>query len=69
MASPINGIPLQGWWDRLAAADSQRIEQQLRLGILQGETNDQIVRTMPVVLAGAQSGAVRVDNRLRVGSV
>lgn len=58
VASPINGIPLQGWWDRLAAADSQRIEQQLRLGILQGETNDQIVRRIRGTKAANYSDGV-----------
>ncbi len=44
VASPVNGIPLQGWWDRLAATDAFRIEQELRLGIIAGENTDQIVR-------------------------
>lgn len=44
VATPINGLELKSWWDRLAVADSQRIEQQLRLGLVQGETNAQIVK-------------------------
>lgn len=63
VASPINGIPLQGWWDRLAAADAQRIEQQLRLGILQGETTDQIVRHIRGTRAAGYSDGVLAITR------
>lgn len=41
--SPINGIPLEGWLGKMAANDVSRIEQQIRLGVLQGETIDQMV--------------------------
>lgn len=40
---PMNGIPLEGWLDSMQAGDVSRIEQQLRLGIAQGETLDQMV--------------------------
>lgn len=63
VAGPINGIPLQGWWERLAAADAQRIEQQLRLGILQGETNDQIVRRIRGTRAAGYSDGVLAITR------
>ena len=64
VASPINGIPLQGWWDRLAASDAQRIEQQLRLGILQGETTDQIVRRIRgTKAAGYSDGVLAITKR------
>jgi SPP1 gp7 family putative phage head morphogenesis protein len=41
---PINGVPLEGWLGSMAAGDINRIEQQLRLGVSQGETLDQLVR-------------------------
>jgi len=64
VASPINGIPLQGWWDRLAASDAQRIEQQLRLGVLQGETTDQIVRRIRgTKAAGYSDGVLAITKR------
>lgn len=64
VVSPINGIPLQGWWDRLAASDAQRIEQQLRLGILQGETTDQIVRRIRgTKAAGYSDGVLAITKR------
>ena len=64
VAAPVNGLPLQAWWDRLAVADSQRIEQQLRLGILQGETNDQIVRRIRGTrAAGYSDGVLAITKR------
>lgn len=64
VASPVNGIPLQGWWDRLAAADAQRIEQKLRLGILQGDTTDQIVRSIRGTrAAGYSDGVLAITKR------
>lgn len=42
--SPINGIPLKGWLGRTSLNDVLRIEQQIRLGVLGGETTPQIVR-------------------------
>ena len=42
-SSPINGIPLEGWLGKMAANDVSRIEQQIRLGVLGGETIDQMV--------------------------
>ncbi len=41
---PINGVPLDGWLGTMASGDISRIEQQLRLGVVQGETLDQLVR-------------------------
>lgn len=64
VATPINGIELKGWWDRLAVADSQRIEQQLRLGIVQGETNAQIVRRIRgTKAAGYSDGVLAITKR------
>jgi SPP1 gp7 family putative phage head morphogenesis protein len=40
---PINGVPLEGWLGTMKAGDISRIEQQLRLGLSQGETIDQMV--------------------------
>ncbi|URA07125.1 minor head protein [Xanthomonas phage Mallos] len=42
--SPITGIPLEGWLGKMAVNDVSRVEQQMRLGILAGETNDQLVK-------------------------
>lgn len=64
VASPINGLPLQSWWDRLAVADVQRIEQQIRLGILEGETTDQIVRRLRGTrAAGYTDGVLGITRR------
>lgn len=49
--SPINGVPLAGWIGQMAQADVTRIEQAVRLGVLQGETKDQIVKR---VMAAAE---------------
>ncbi len=40
---PINGVPLEGWLGSMEAGDVKRIEQQLQLGVTQGETMDQLV--------------------------
>jgi SPP1 gp7 family putative phage head morphogenesis protein len=40
--SPINGVPLKGWLGNMVANDVKRVEQQMRLGILQGETVQQL---------------------------
>lgn len=42
-ASPINGVPLDGWLSNMATSDVNRIEQAVRLGVLQGETKRQIM--------------------------
>lgn len=62
--SPINGIPLEGWLNQLAARDVQRIEQQLRLGILAGETNADIVtRIRGTRAANYSDGVLAVTRR------
>jgi SPP1 gp7 family putative phage head morphogenesis protein len=42
--TPIHGVLLNDWLDGLSTARMKRIEQELRLGIFQGETTDQIVQ-------------------------
>ncbi|THD35705.1 MAG: hypothetical protein E7773_10180 [Sphingomonas sp.] len=42
--TPINGVLLADWVEGLSTARMKRIEQELRMGIFQGETTDQIVR-------------------------
>lgn len=42
--SPVNGVPLEGWLGKMSVNDVSRIEQQLRLGITQGETMGQLVQ-------------------------
>lgn len=42
--SPVNGVPLDGWLGQMVSSDVTKVEQALRLGILQGETKDQMVR-------------------------
>lgn len=36
--SPINGVPLEGWLGQLVQSDVTRMEQAIRLGVIQGET-------------------------------
>lgn len=62
--SPINGIPLQGWLGKMAANDVSRIEQQLRLGILAGETTDQMVTRIRGTKAnGYKDGILEITKR------
>ncbi|WID41976.1 minor head protein [Pseudomonas phage ZQG1] len=46
VASPINGTPLADWFGTMELNDIARCEQQVRLGFLAGETNDQIARRL-----------------------
>ncbi|UYA98755.1 hypothetical protein P9A53_gp11 [Xanthomonas phage vB_Xar_IVIA-DoCa6] len=62
--SPINGIPLQGWLGTMASNDVSRIEQQIRLGVLQGETVDQMVRRIRgTKAAGYKDGVLETTRR------
>jgi SPP1 gp7 family putative phage head morphogenesis protein len=62
-SSPINGIPLEGWLGKMAANDVSRVEQQLRLGILQGETIDQMVRRIRGTKAAGYADGVLATTR------
>lgn len=42
--SPIDGHLLSSWTDAMSAARQRRVEQAIRLGLVGGETTDQIVR-------------------------
>lgn len=46
VSTPIQGIPLEGWMDNIKAADQRRIEQQVQMGFLQGETIPQISKRL-----------------------
>lgn len=62
--SPINGIPLEGWLGKMAANDVSRIEQQIRLGVLQGETIDQMVSRIRGTKAnGYKDGVLETTRR------
>lgn len=41
---PIQGKPMQDWWDELAQDTQKRLTTQIGIGLSQGETADQIVR-------------------------
>ena len=40
----IQGAPTKEWWSRQAAGLSQRFSDEMRRGVLLGETNDQLIR-------------------------
>lgn len=62
--SPINGIPLQGWLGKMATNDVARIEQQVRLGALAGETVDQMVSRIRGTKANAfKDGVLQTTRR------
>lgn len=62
--SPINGVPLEGWLGKMAVNDVARVEQQMRLGILAGETNDQLVARIRGTKAnGYKDGVLDVTRR------
>lgn len=44
LTRPFEGRPLRRWFSSLEAADQRNLEQAIRLGFIQGETTDQIVR-------------------------
>lgn len=43
-ALPIEGLSLGEWWDKAAAEMSDATRRQIQIGLLRGETMDQIVR-------------------------
>lgn len=45
-STPISGVPLEGWLEKMSVNDISRIEQQVRLGVLEGNTIDQITRRL-----------------------
>lgn len=64
VGKPINGVPLEGWLGDLADKDVRRIEQQLRLGIVQGESIQQMVtRVRGTKAAKYEDGVLSVTKR------
>lgn len=62
--SLFHGRPLQEWHRSLRQADRRRLDQQLRLGLVQGETTEQIVRRVAGTRARQfQDGALSVTRR------
>jgi SPP1 gp7 family putative phage head morphogenesis protein len=61
--SPINGVPLEGWLGSMAVNDVRRIEQQLRLGILQGETTASLVQRIRGTRANGYADGVLSTTR------
>ncbi len=61
---PINGIALDGWLGTMLAGDVKRIEQQIRIGMAQGEALDQLVRRIRGTKANNyQDGVVSITRR------
>lgn len=54
--SVIQGSPAEEWWEQQAMKTRMQFSQQVRLGVAQGETNDQIVRR----IRGESTGRRRV---------
>lgn len=63
VGSPINGIPLEDWLGKMAANDVSRIEQQIRLGVLEGETIEQMVSRIRGTKAGGYKDGVLETTR------
>lgn len=61
--SPVNGIPLKGWLGKMTLNDVARIEQQIRLGVLGGETTDQLVRRIRGTKAAGYADGVASATR------
>jgi len=62
--APINGLPLAGWLDSIAASDAQRLQQAVSLSIVQGETVDDLVRRIRGTRAnGYSDGVLSVTRR------
>lgn len=55
------GLTLQGWADRTARADIERIQQQVRIGVQNGETNRQITnRVIGTVARRGDDGVTKI---------
>lgn len=54
--SMIEGAPHTEWWGRQSANTRQRFDNQIRMGVMQGETNDQLVKR----IRGSATGKRRV---------
>ena len=44
VSEPIQGLALNGWFDKLTNASVEGIDRAIRLGVAEGETTDQIMR-------------------------
>ena len=61
---PIQGKPMQDWWDELAADTQKRLTTQIGIGLSQGETADQIVRRVRgTQAAGYRDGALQATRQ------
>lgn len=64
VAAPINGIPLAGWIESMAAREMQQLQQAVSLSMLQGETIDDLVRRIRGTRAnGYQDGLLSTTTR------
>ena len=62
--TPISGLKLERWLDGIKAAELQKIEQAIRLGVAQGETIDQMVaRIRGTRAAHYQNGVLSISRR------
>ena len=58
---PIVGAPMKDWWAGLAEQTQRRVEQQIGIGMTQGETSEQIMRRIRgTQAAGFTDGALNV---------
>jgi SPP1 gp7 family putative phage head morphogenesis protein len=64
VSRPINGINLDGWMNNVLERDVTRIGQAVNLGVLEGQTIDQIVRRVRgTKAAGYADGVVSMTRR------
>lgn len=62
--SPFQGQLLKDWFSQLTGVDAQRLERAISLGVINGETVDQIIRRVVGTRAGAyQDGVLSITRR------
>jgi len=59
----IKGAPSSDWWEKQSADLQSRFASEIRMGVLQGETNDQLVQRIRGGFAGWRN--MEIDNELK----
>lgn len=62
-SAPFQGRILRDWAQGLARADIQRIESQIRIGVVEGEGNDQIARRVSGRVRDGAGGVTEITRR------
>jgi SPP1 gp7 family putative phage head morphogenesis protein len=69
LESPVAGKPLKNWWNDEERDRFDRISREMRMGLIEGETTDQMIRRIRGTRAANYSDGVLQTNRNRAETI